>query len=125
MEPISSTDRKVPIIRNWLALTSKLDLYNMTDYIKKFCGEGLNKFSAETLGWLAILFIHGATIPALMALMAGITDNPPPVDIVLMVWAGLLLMFAKAAVQRDMLSIFTIGIGFVVQAVMMILIFFK
>jgi hypothetical protein len=97
----------------------------MTEPIKKFCGEHLSKFSAETLGWLAILFIHGATIPALMALMAGITDNPPPVDIVLMVWTGLLLLFAKAAVQKDMLSIFTIGIGFVVQAVMMILIFFK
>ena len=97
----------------------------MTDHIKKFFGDGVSKFSAETLGWLAILFIHGATIPALLALMAGITDNPPPVDIVLMVWTGLLLMFAKAAVQKDMLSIFTIGIGFVVQAVMMILIFFK
>jgi hypothetical protein len=97
----------------------------MTDHIKKFFGDGVSKFSSETLGWLAILFIHGATIPALLALMAGITDNPPPVDIVLMVWTGLLLMFAKAAVQKDMLSIFTIGIGFVVQAVMMILIFFK
>jgi hypothetical protein len=97
----------------------------MTDHIKKFFGDGIEKFSAETLGWLAILFVHGATIPALLALMAGITDNPPPVDIVLMIWAGLLLLFAKAAVQKDMLSIFTIGIGFVVQAVMMILIFFK
>jgi hypothetical protein len=97
----------------------------MTYHIKKFCGESLSKFSAETLGWVAILFIHGATIPALLALMAGITDNPPPVDIVLMVWAGLLLLFAKAAVQKDMLSIFTIGIGFMIQAVMMILIFFK
>lgn len=97
----------------------------MTDYIKKFCGDGISKFSAETLGWLSILFIHGATIPGLMALMAGITDVPPPVDIVLMIWMGLLLLFAKAAVQKDMLSIFTIGIGFVVQAVMMMLIFFK
>jgi hypothetical protein len=97
----------------------------MTDHIKKFFGENISKFSAETLGWLAILFIHGATIPALLALMAGITDNPPPVDIVLMIWMGLLLLFAKAAVQKDMLNIFTIGIGFVVQAVMMMLIFFK
>lgn len=102
-----------------------MDLYNMTDYIKKFFGENISKFSSETLGWLALLFIHGATIPALLALMAGITDNPPPVDVVLMVWTGLLLLFAKAAVQKDMLSIFTIGIGFVVQAVMMMLIFFK
>ena len=97
----------------------------MTDYIKKFCGETISKFSAETLGWLAILMIHGATIPALLAMMSGISDIPPPVDMVLMVWGGLLFLFAKAAVQKDMLSIFTIGIGFVVQAVLMILIFFK
>lgn len=97
----------------------------MTDPIKRFFGERLSKFSAETLGWLGILFIHGATIPALLALMAGITDNPPPVDIVLMIWTGLLFFFAKAAVQKDMLNMITIGLGFVVQAVMMILIFFK
>ena len=115
----------MPTIQNWPALTSKLDVYHMTDHIKKFFGDGVEKFSAETLGWLAILFIHGATIPALLALMTGITDYPPPVDVVLMIWTGLLLLFAKAAVQKDMLSIFTIGIGFVVQAVMMMLIFFK
>lgn len=106
-------------------LKFNLDFYNMTDHIKKFFGEGLSKFSAETLGWLAILFVHGATIPALLALMAGITDNPPPVDIVLMIWTGLLFFFAKAAVQKDMLNMVTIGLGFMVQAVMMILIFFK
>ena len=97
----------------------------MTDSIKQFFGERFSKFSAETLGWLGILFIHGATIPALLALMAGITDNPPPVDIVMMIWAGLLFFFAKAAVQKDMLNMITIGLGFVVQATMMMLIFFK
>ena len=121
MEPTSSTSPKAKIIQNLQAF----DFYNMTDSIKRFFGEGISKFSAETLGWLAVLFIHGATIPTLMALMAGISDKPPPVDIVLMIWGGLLLLFAKAAVQKDMLNIFTIGIGFVVQAVMMILIFFK
>jgi hypothetical protein len=97
----------------------------MSDSVKRFFGDNVSKFSAETLGWLAVLFMHGATLPGLLALMAGITDSPPPVDIVLMVWAGLLLMFAKAAIQKDMLNIFTIGIGFVMQAVLMILIFFK
>jgi hypothetical protein len=47
------------------------------------------------------------------------------VDVVLMIWTGLLLLFAKAAVQKDMLNIVTIGLGFMVQALMMILIFFK
>lgn len=97
----------------------------MSDSVKRFFEKNIARFSAETLGWMAILFLHSATVPALLALMAGLTDNPPPVDVVLMVWAGLLLLFTKAAIQKDMLNIFTIGIGFVVQAVFMILIFFK
>lgn len=82
-------------------------------------------FSSETLGWVAILFLHGATIPGMLAMMSGITDEPPPVDIVMMVWAGLLLLFTKAAIQKDMLNLVTIGVGFLIQALMLILIFYK
>jgi len=57
--------------------------------------------------------------------MSGLTDSLPPVDLVLLVWTGLVLMFIKAAVQKDMLNLVTIGIGFIVQAMMMALIFFK
>jgi len=34
-------------------------------------------------------------------------------------------LFVKATVQKDMLNVVTIGLGFIVQAVMMALIFFK
>jgi hypothetical protein len=103
---------------------SKLIL-STTDVIKNWFKEKSKQVSAETLGWTSILFIHGATIPALLALMTGLTDNPPPVDVILMVWTGLILLLAKAAVQRDMLNMITIGLGFFIQAVMMVLIFFK
>jgi hypothetical protein len=49
----------------------------------------------------------------------------PPVDLVLLVWAGLGMLFLKAAVQKDMLNLVTIGVGFIVQATMLALIFFK
>jgi hypothetical protein len=49
----------------------------------------------------------------------------PGVDLVLLVWTGLTLLFVKAAVQKDMLNLITIGFGFILQAVMMALIFFK
>jgi hypothetical protein len=49
----------------------------------------------------------------------------PSVDVVLLVWAGLTLLFVKSAVQKDMLNVVTIGVGFIVQSVMMALIFFK
>jgi hypothetical protein len=34
-------------------------------------------------------------------------------------------MFIKAAVQKDMLNLITIGLGFIVQASMLALIYFK
>jgi hypothetical protein len=85
----------------------------------------VSHISAETLGWLAVLVLHAATVPSLLAVMSGLTDRLPSVDLVLLVWGGLGLLFVKAAVQKDMLNVVTIGVGFIVQAVLMALIFFK
>ncbi len=93
--------------------------------VKTFVSEKFSHISAETLGWLAVLVLHAATIPSLLAVMAGLTDRLPGVDLVLLVWSGLTLLFVKAAVQKDILNLVTIGFGFVLQAVMMALIFFK
>jgi hypothetical protein len=93
--------------------------------MKSFITEKFSHISAETLGWIAVLVLHSSTIPSLLAVMAGLTDRLPGVDLVLLVWGGLALLFLKAAVQKDMLNLVTIGFGFVIQAVMMALIFFK
>ena len=95
------------------------------DDIQKFITEKFSHISAETLGWIAVVILHAATIPSLLAVMAGLTDRLPGVDLVLLVWAGLAMLFVKAAVQKDMLNLVTIGFGFIVQAVFMALIFFK
>ena len=93
--------------------------------MKLFITEKFSHISAETLGWIAVLVLHSSTIPSLLAVMAGLTDRLPGVDLVLLVWGGLALLFLKAAVQKDMLNLVTIGFGFVIQAAMMALIFFK
>jgi len=93
--------------------------------IKDFVTTKFTAISSETFGWLAVVVLHASTIPSLLAVMAGLTDRLPGVDLVLLVWAGLTLLFVKAAVQKDMLNVVTIGFGFIVQAVMMALIFFK
>ena len=85
----------------------------------------VSHISAETFGWLAVIVLHAATIPSLFAVMSGLTDKMPPVDLVLLCWSGLTLLFVKATVQKDMLNVVTIGFGFIVQAAMMALIFFK
>jgi len=40
-------------------------------------------------------------------------------------WSGLVLLFMRAVVLRDMLNIITIGFGFMIQAGFMALILFK
>lgn len=85
----------------------------------------LPRVSAETLQWLTALTLHCATIPTLIALMTGVSDRTPNLDIVLFTWAGLVLLFSRAVVMRDILNTVTIGAGFVVQAVIMAIILFK
>lgn len=93
--------------------------------VKEFIVNKFSAISAETFGWMAIIVLHASTIPSLLAVMSGLTDRLPGVDLVLLVWTGLTLLFIKATVQKDMLNIVTIGLGFIVQAVLMALIFFK
>ena len=87
--------------------------------------EHLPRLSAETLQWMAALVLHAATIPTLLALMTGLSDRTPSLDIVLFTWAGLVLLFMRAVVIKDMLNIVTVGAGFIVQAVLLALILFK
>ena len=87
--------------------------------------ENLPRISADTLGWLAVILIHCATIPTLLALLTGLSDNVPNLDVVLFMWAGLVLMFVRSVVLKDTLNIITIGTGFIVQAVIMAMILFK
>lgn len=99
--------------------------FDNMEQFKTWATTKVSHISAETFGWLAVLVLHAATIPSLLAVMSGLTDKLPAVDLVLLVWSGLTLLFVKAAVQKDMLNVVTIGFGFIVQAVMMALIFFK
>jgi hypothetical protein len=92
---------------------------------KEAVTEGAQRVSSDFLGWLAILLLHAATLPGLVAVMSGLTDQLPPIDLVLMVWTALALMFVRAAVVKDMLNIVTIGFGFMLQAGMVALIFFR
>jgi hypothetical protein len=91
----------------------------------KFFTESFGKISAETLGWLAAIVIHCSTIPTLLALLTGLSDRTPSLDVVLFMWAGLVLLFGRAIILKDMLNIITIGLGFVVQAVIMAMILFR
>lgn len=93
--------------------------------IDRFINKYLPAISAETLLWLAGIVIHCATIPTLLALMTGLSDRTPNLDLVLFMWAGLVLLFGRAVVLKDTLNIITIGLGFIIQATVMAMILFK
>jgi hypothetical protein len=100
-------------------------MISFKDRANSWLAEHLPKVSADTLGWLAVILIHCATIPTLLALLTGLSDNVPNLDIVLFMWAGLVLLFVRSVVLRDTLNIITIGAGFIVQATVMAMILFK
>jgi len=87
--------------------------------------ENFSRISADTLGWVAVIMVHLATIPTLIAILTGLTEKVPPVDMVLFMWGGLFLYFVRSTINRDLLNIITIGLGFFVQAALMALILFK
>ena len=93
--------------------------------VRTFLTNSLAKISADTLGWLAAIVLHAATVPTVLALLSGLSDHTPSLDVVLFLWAGLALLFLRAIVLKDVLNIITIGTGFIVQAALMALILFK
>ena len=107
--------------------SAKLKIHNFfdLDLLVKNIKEHAPHVSAETMGWVAVILMHLATIPTLLAVLTGLTEKMPPVDLVLFAWAGLFCFFIKAAIQKDFLNIVTIGFGFFVQAGLMAMIIFK
>lgn len=102
-----------------------IDYDGFRAWIQHWFSENFARLSADTMGWFATILIHMATIPTLVATAAGLSDRMPPVDMVLFMWAGLLLLFARATILKDGLNIITIGLGFAIQAVLMALMIFK
>ncbi len=100
------------------------DLFDLDLWVKNI-KEHAPHISAETAGWVAVVLLHMATIPTMIAILTGLTEKMPPVDMVLFSWLGLFLFFIKATIQKDLLNIVTIGLGFFVQAALLALIVFK
>ena len=100
------------------------DLFDLDLWVKNI-KEHAPHISAETAGWCAVVLLHLATIPTMVAVLTGLTEKMPPVDLVGLVWLGLFMFFLRSVIARDLLNIITIGFGFFVQATLMGLIIFK
>lgn len=85
----------------------------------------LSKISAHTLGFLAIIMLHIASMPTLIAVLMGQSDKLPPVDLMVFIHGALITMFFKSLLEKNYLYITTICLGFVAHTVVMSLILFK
>jgi hypothetical protein len=74
---------------------------------------------AEIGGWIGMVLIHGATIPTSIAVIMGWSDHVPPLDMVLMIWTGLILFFFRALARFDWLYLISNGAGLVIQSVLL------
>jgi hypothetical protein len=104
-----------------VSLRELVNVKKMMDSLR----ENIGHLSAETLGWIGVILVHLATIPTLVAVLTGLTEKLPPVDIVVLMWLGLFMFFIRSVIAKDLLNIVTIGFGFFVQAILMALIIFK
>ena len=86
--------------------------------------ENLPKALADVFAWISIVVLCLCNVPGYFALMSGVTDQSPPLDISLLVWIGLLLYFVRSVIIKDMINVLTIGIGFAIQVILLGLIFF-
>lgn len=77
---------------------------------------------AEIGGWIGMVLIHGATIPTSLAVIMGWSDHLPPIDMIVMVWLGLLLFFFRALARFDWLYLVSNAIGFTLNTIILALI---
>ena len=77
---------------------------------------------AEIGGWIGMVLIHGATIPTSLAVIMGWSDHLPPLDMILMIWVGLMLFFIRALARFDWLYLVSNAIGFTLNTIILALI---
>ena len=85
----------------------------------------IRQVSIDGIGWTGLIALHAVTIPSLFGLMTGLTDNTPPIDMVIILWAAMALFYIKAILEKNVISLVIIGLGFIMQSILMALVFFK
>jgi hypothetical protein len=95
------------------------------DQLREWLQKHAPALTANTLLWIAVVLMHSATLPSLMAVLWAWTDKMPQLDMVLLIWTGLAAMFVQSLVARNTLITITVSVGFMIQAGLMALIFFR
>lgn len=76
-------------------------------------------------GWIGMVLIQCATVPTTIKILYGTTERIPPMDMVLLVWAGLFLFLVRSIINRDALYIVSNSTGIFFQSLLLIVILIK
>lgn len=102
----------------------KLKALNLKDYVTLINGyfQGLG---TNTLNWVSIIVGHCVFLPTSLALLTGLSDITPNLDIVILVQAMLMTMFIRSIVTRDSIGTVLHGLGWFGQSLLLAMVIFK
>jgi len=121
--PVNSANYSTGFISS--KLQERIQTPKFTLGIRAWVEEHVANISATSLHLISVILLHSSTLPTLLSLMFGISDKTPILDMVLILWAALFAMFIQALIQKNQLIVTVITVGFMVQSVIMALIFFR
>lgn len=87
---------------------------------ERMAGIGIN-----TLNWIGIIIGHCVFLPSGLALLTGLTDRTPSLDVVVLVQAMLMLSFIRSVIVRDGIASVIHGLGWFGQSMLLAMIVFK
>jgi hypothetical protein len=91
------------------------------DLVKTKCAG----IGTDTLNWISIIIGHCIFLPSGLALLTGLTDRTPGLDIVILVQAVLMLSFVRSVIIKDSIGAVLHGLGWFSQSLLLAMIVFK
>ena len=83
------------------------------------------KLISNIAGWGGMILIQSSTLPVTYNILKGTATHIPPLSMIMLVWAGIILYLIRAVIQRDIVHITSNTIGFLTQSALMTLVVFK
>lgn len=102
-----------------------MNIKTLKDQLVSSVGDNITSIGADTLNWITIILGHSIFIPTILALLTGLTDKTPGIDVVILVQALLLASFARSVLIKDSIATITHGIGWFAQGLLLSMIVFK
>ena len=80
----------------------------------------MKKKIAEAGGYIGMVLLQGATIPATLEIVFELTSNRPPITMIVMMIIGLFLYLVRSIVQKDLLYTISNTVGVIANTVLLL-----